>query len=231
MIKIFIVPLGPAMNYYWIQSTFRIRQIYASTFTIRNYSVASARDKWHLKGVPRPRSILEDDDAVIDLSEDNELVNGANPSTPPPHLRRPSRKPTPREYQAHRERIRKEFPEGWAPPRKLSREAMDAVRQLHRLDPEKFNTPMIADKFRISPEAVRRILKSKWEPSPERRAALAVKEREKREEIMLQRRQKEFTEAQNLRALRKTLRNKDNHDWDTEQEGRGLGPTDRFTFR
>jgi len=219
------------MNYYWLQSTSRIPQICARNPIARYYSAVSGRDKWRLEGVPRPRSILEDDDAVIDLSEDNEVVNGANSNTPPPHLRQPSGKPTPLEYKMHRETIRKEFPEGWAPPRKLSREAMDAVRQLHRLDPEKFNTPMIADKFKISPEAVRRILKSKWEPSTERRAALAIKQRKQREEIMLERRQKEISETQNLRALRKSLRNKDDHDWDMEQEGHGLGPTDRFTFR
>ena len=127
--------------------------------------------------------------------------------------------------------MRKAFPEGWAPPRKLSREAMDAVRHLHRLDPKKFNTPMIADRFKISPEAVRRILKSKWEPSVERRAAIANKERKQREEIIREKRRKEFDEAQNLRVLRKALRNKDDHDWDPEQEVHGLGPTDRFTLR
>jgi Neugrin len=208
----------------------RIYQTCIRPFTARHYSVVSARDKWRLEGIPRPRSILEDDDAVIDLSEDNEVVNGANPNTPPPHLRRPSGEPTPLQHKLHRETIRKEFPEGWAPPRKLSREAMDAVRQLYRLDPKKFNTPMIADKFKISPEAVRRILKSKWEPSAERRAALAIKQRKEKDEIMLERRQKELREAQNLRELRKDLRNKDNHDWDGEQ-GHGLSPTDRFTFR
>ena len=200
-------------------------------FTARHNSAMTAREKWRLEGAPRPRSILEDDDAVIDLSEDNEIVNGANPNTPPPHLRRPSGKSTPTEYKAHRETIRKTFPEGWAPPRKLSREAMDAVRQLHRFDPKKFNTPMIADKFKISPEAVRRILKSKWEPSVERRAQLAVKQRKQREEIVLERRRKESNEAQELRELRKALRNKDGHDWDTDQEAQGLGPTDRFTLR
>ncbi|EDR08216.1 uncharacterized protein LACBIDRAFT_148118, partial [Laccaria bicolor S238N-H82] len=72
------------------------------------------------------------------------------------------------EWKAHRETIRKEFPGGWSPPRKLSREAMDGLRQLHHHDPEKFTTPLLAEKFRISPEAVRRILKSKWEPSREK---------------------------------------------------------------
>lgn len=193
--------------------------------------MTTARDKWRLGGVPRPRSILEDDDAVIDLSEDNEIVNGANPNTPPPHLRRPSGNSTPHAFKAHRETIRKTFPEGWAPPRKISREAMDAVRQLHRLDPKKFNTPMIADRFRISPEAVRRILKSKWEPSVERRAALAVRERKQKDGIILERRQKEYNESQELRELRKALRNKDGHNWDTEQEAQGVGPTDRFMLR
>ena len=215
------------MYHYLRQPISKISQI---CFTARHNSAMAARDKWHLGGAPRPKSILEDDDAVIDLSEDNEIVNGANPNRPPPHLRRQSGKPTPLQHKAHRETMRKSFPEGWAPPRKLSREAMDAVRQLHHLDPKKFNTPMIADKFKISPEAVRRILKSKWEPTVERRAALAVKERKRKEEIILERRRREFDETQNLRALRKALRNKDDHDWDPEQV-QGLGPTDRFTLR
>ena len=216
------------MKHFWRQSISRIPQI---CITVRHNSAMIAREKWRLQGAPIPRSILEDDDAVIDLSEDNEIVNGANPNTPPPHLRQPSKKATPAEYKAHRETLRKTFPEGWSPPRKLSREAMEAVRQLHRIDPKKFNTPMIADKFKISPEAVRRILKSKWEPSAERRAALAVKQRKQREEIILEKRQKEFSASQELRELRKTLRNKDGHNWDTEHDAQGVGPTDRFTFR
>ncbi|KZT65299.1 hypothetical protein DAEQUDRAFT_643870, partial [Daedalea quercina L-15889] len=69
--------------------------------------------------------------------------------------------------KAHRAAMKKAFPQGWSPPRKLSREAMDALRALHATDPEVFTTPLLASKFRISPEAVRRILKSKWEPTQE----------------------------------------------------------------
>lgn len=47
----------------------------------------------------------------------------------------------------------------WAPGRKLSRAAMDGLRMLHAHDPEVFSTPVLANKFQISPEAVRRILK------------------------------------------------------------------------
>ncbi|KAJ7869174.1 hypothetical protein B0H14DRAFT_2278213, partial [Mycena olivaceomarginata] len=56
--------------------------------------------------------------------------------------------------------------------------AMEGLRQLHRVDPETFTTPVLAARFRVSPEAVRRILKSRWAPPPERRAKLIKKEAE-----------------------------------------------------
>ncbi|GEM07251.1 neugrin-related protein [Rhodotorula toruloides] len=65
------------------------------------------------------------------------------------------------------------FQQGWAPPKRISREAMDLVRVLHKSDPETYSTPNLASKFRISPEAIRRILKSKFE--------LPAEERERRE--------------------------------------------------
>ncbi|KAG5654444.1 hypothetical protein H0H81_002634 [Sphagnurus paluster] len=167
----------------------------------RFYSAAvtqDARKKWGLQGIPQPRSIF-DDDGPVDLSEDNELVNGARPSTPPLHLRRPSDKPTPHEYRAHRAVMKKEFPEGWAPPRKLSREAMEGVRQMHRFDPEKFTTPVLAEKFRISPEAVRRILKSRWEPPREKRVKLAEREREERTAYFKLNRERERIEERRVR--------------------------------
>ncbi|KAJ4474190.1 hypothetical protein C8R41DRAFT_740844, partial [Lentinula lateritia] len=71
-------------------------------------------------------------------------------------------------YKIHREVIREEFPDGWNPPRKLSREAMEGLRQLYHLDKTKFTTPVLAEKFKISPEAVRRILKSRWEQPKEK---------------------------------------------------------------
>lgn len=85
-------------------------------------------------------------------------------------------KPTPIAARMHRERMKSLFPKGWSPPHKLSRQAMDGLRVLHTHDPETFSTPMLAERFRVSPEAVRRILRSKWEPSPEQRARLLRRE-------------------------------------------------------
>ncbi|KAG6820269.1 hypothetical protein H0H93_003099 [Arthromyces matolae] len=158
-----------------------------------------SRRKWGLEGIPRPRSILDDDDAPVDLSEDNDAVNGARPGTPPLHLREPPKKPTPALHQAHRETLKKNFPGGWNPPRKVSREAMQGIRQMHRLEPEKFSTPVLAEKFKISPEAVRRILKSKWEPSREKRVKIAERERNEKMEYLSSRRIAERTEARTLR--------------------------------
>ncbi|OCH86813.1 hypothetical protein OBBRIDRAFT_796830 [Obba rivulosa] len=99
--------------------------------------------------------------------------------------------PVPRQAVKHREAIKKDFPEGWAPPRRLSREAMEGLRQLHKMDPEQYTTPVLASKFRISPEAVRRILKSNWQPTSEQRAKLLERERRSREEWIRARREEE----------------------------------------
>lgn len=166
------------------------------------------RSKWSLDGIPRPKPILQDDGedgAKLDLSEDSEIVNGARPGTPPPHERTPPENPTPYEHKAHRETLQKRFPAGWSPPKKLSRQAMDGLRQLHRFDPDMFTTPVLADKFKVSPEAVRRILKSKWEPTREKRIKLVEREREARGERIKLSRLKERREAKEVVELKRAV--------------------------
>ncbi|KAG1753627.1 uncharacterized protein EDB91DRAFT_1030873, partial [Suillus paluster] len=125
-----------------------------------------------------PLSLAEDAEGeTLDLSEDE----------PPP--RRRKRAPvedTPEEWKRHRLAIKEAFPQGWSPPRKLSREAMDGLRAMHIYDRRTFSTPVLAEKFKISPEAVRRILRSKWEPSREQRARFTDRERRSREERKMQ---------------------------------------------
>ena len=53
---------------------------------------------------------------------------------------------------------------GWRPRKRLSPDALEGIRSLNSQYPEKYTTPVLADQFQISPEAVRRILKSKWRP-------------------------------------------------------------------
>ena len=56
---------------------------------------------------------------------------------------------------------------GWSPRKRLSPDSLEGIRALHAQYPEKFKTSVLADHFKVSPEAIRRILKSKWRPSDE----------------------------------------------------------------
>ncbi|GAA5874202.1 hypothetical protein JCM3774_006763 [Rhodotorula dairenensis] len=67
------------------------------------------------------------------------------------------------EWKKHQVALREQFPTGWAPPKRLSREAMDLVRTMHAANPDLYSTAALAAQFKVSPEAVRRILKSRFE--------------------------------------------------------------------
>lgn len=57
--------------------------------------------------------------------------------------------------------------EAWNPRKKLSPDTMEGIRHLNSSQPEKFTTPVLAQHFKVTPEAIRRMLKSKWRPSDE----------------------------------------------------------------
>ncbi|PWY89401.1 hypothetical protein BO94DRAFT_534167 [Aspergillus sclerotioniger CBS 115572] len=75
------------------------------------------------------------------------------------------KKKKPEKWQIQKEALRGKFKEGWNPPKKLSPDALEGIRHLHAVAPERFTTPVLAEEFKVSPEAIRRILKSKWRPS------------------------------------------------------------------
>ncbi|KIW78942.1 hypothetical protein Z517_08781 [Fonsecaea pedrosoi CBS 271.37] len=71
-------------------------------------------------------------------------------------------------WQTQKVSLSKKFgDEGWNPRKRLSPDAMDGIRTLHEEDPERWSTPLLAQHFKVSPEAIRRILKSKWRPKDE----------------------------------------------------------------
>jgi hypothetical protein len=75
-------------------------------------------------------------------------------------------KPPPREsWQVYKEVLKKKFPEGWNPPKRLSPDALAGIRALHAQEPDLYTTAALAASFQVSPEMIRRILKSKWIPS------------------------------------------------------------------
>lgn len=70
-------------------------------------------------------------------------------------------------WMVQKEALKKKFPEGWNPRKKLSPDAMAGIKALHARFPKEYTTDVLAEKFEVSPEAIRRILRSKWTPTPE----------------------------------------------------------------
>lgn len=54
----------------------------------------------------------------------------------------------------------------WEPRRKVSPDAMAGIRTLHAQHPD-LDVPKLSELFKVSPDAIRRILKSRWTPTPE----------------------------------------------------------------
>lgn len=71
------------------------------------------------------------------------------------------------DWAAQKAALKAKFPEGWRPRKKLSPDALNGIRALNRQFPDTYTTEVLANKFEMSPEAIRRILRSKWEASPE----------------------------------------------------------------
>lgn len=57
--------------------------------------------------------------------------------------------------------------QNWNPRKRISPDALAGIRALHSKQPDVYTTPVLAAHFKVSAEAIRRILKSKWQPSEE----------------------------------------------------------------
>ncbi|SCV05307.1 LANO_0H04588g1_1 [Lachancea nothofagi CBS 11611] len=65
----------------------------------------------------------------------------------------------------------------WSPKKKLSREQMESIRLLKNQFPQ-MTASQLGEQFQVSPEVIRRILKSKWQPDESE--AVKIQERWKR---------------------------------------------------
>lgn len=139
------------------------------------------RRNWRTGSHPAPQQLtIVDPDDPFPMTSDAHSGFTVRPKKLPTKASQQN-KPTAPEFLIHRARMKENFPEGWNPPRKISREAMEGIRHMHALNPELFTTASLAQRFKISPEAVRRILKSKWGPTREESIRYAEKERKARE--------------------------------------------------
>jgi hypothetical protein len=175
----------------------------AALSTSRSCSQPLPARNWKIPaGYPEPEPLAPAASETFEAGPSKPLAD----DLPPPVERRAPKEPTPREYVAHTKAMKDRFPKqagiSWNPPRKLSRQAIEGLRTLHRHDPDTFSTPMLAERFKISAEAVRRILKSRWEPSREERMRMAERDKAVRDEWIKKRREEEMLNRKMMRAER-----------------------------
>ena len=94
-------------------------------------------------------------------------------------------------WQIQKEALRRKFKdESWSPLKRLSPDALDGIRVMHSQFPDKFTTPILAQHFKVSPEVIRRILKSKWTPSEEEMESRRLRWERRGEKIWAERAEK-----------------------------------------
>lgn len=93
----------------------------------------------------------------------------------------------PEPWQVQKAALQKKFKEDkWQPRKRLSPDAIEGIRALHAQYPDKYTTPVLAAQFEVSPEAIRRILKSKWRPTEEEAASRSERWLKRGEKIWTQ---------------------------------------------
>lgn len=80
-------------------------------------------------------------------------------------------------WQVQKAVLKNKFTEGWNPRKKLSPDTMEGIRALHAQYPDRYTTAVLAEQFAVSPEAIRRILKSKWSSNLEPEKVSEIRER------------------------------------------------------
>lgn len=83
----------------------------------------------------------------------------------PARSRQEGPKPKKETWQVQKAALENKFGEtGWQPRKRLSPDTLEGIRALHASDPAAYSTETLSEHFKVTPEAIRRILKSKWRP-------------------------------------------------------------------
>ncbi|KAI0479227.1 hypothetical protein GGR56DRAFT_634038 [Xylariaceae sp. FL0804] len=96
-----------------------------------------------------------------------------DPKPKPDEDQRPQR--VKEDWQIQKDALKERFPEGWRPHKRLSPDALEGIRALHSQFPEQYTTETLAQQFAVSPDAIRRILRAKWQPSAEEEESRQVR--------------------------------------------------------
>ena len=155
----------------WGESKVRIRDPYREQKAVDKAEIQKSTPKGREMGETRrvgpSKGTPADKRKVPRTSSSSKATSKSDPSaTSRPRTEFPR---TPREpWQIQKAALDKKFgTTGWVPRKRLSPDALDGIRALHAQYPQTYTTEALAEQFKVSPEAIRRILKSKWRPSEE----------------------------------------------------------------
>ncbi|KAH7122319.1 required for respiratory growth protein 9, mitochondrial [Dendryphion nanum] len=130
-------------------------------FSRAAFSSAASRQQDQIDELSKPPGRTQNRDTSIN----DEKQSSYKPRSPRGITERPPPKKKER-WQIEKAAIKEKLKgEAWNPRKKLSPDTMEGIRHLNSTHPEKFTTPILAQYFKVSPDAIRRILKSKWRPS------------------------------------------------------------------
>lgn len=137
---------------------FRRTKVQNTSFTL-HYSSPRAPSDGHSKSEPLPTSKRETapESDLTPRPKSRQRVSEQDDWEPPAR----------EQWQIDKAALKEKFPEGWKPIKRLSPDALAGIRALHAQMPTVYTTGVLAEHFQISPEAIRRILKSKWSPDAE----------------------------------------------------------------
>lgn len=111
-----------------------------------------------------PEKVKLEDKSDDNKSGPDKKLDGVNSSSKSQPATAVDRRP---EWAKRKEAVKKSIKgERWNPSKKLSKTEMEGVRLIKRHNPD-ITSSELAAQFKVSPEAIRRILKSKWVPTEE----------------------------------------------------------------
>lgn len=130
-------------------------------FLSRLYSKST--DEWKLPKISESGNVVSKEQEMTEIANKVGILKDDRPDVPV-NWRRNKQVP---EWKRQMFSLREKFHgEQWRPKKRLSRSAVDGIRKLKQYEPS-LRAGDIAKEFKVSPEAIRRILKSKWTPSEE----------------------------------------------------------------
>lgn len=129
------------------------------TFAASRRPLIHAQPSRFLSDARRPRKVDQSASRPAGVKPDTEIEDELSREESPIKRERPA-------WAIQKEALKEKLGgEAWNPRKKLSPDTMEGIRHLNSTQPDKFTTPVLAEHFKVSPEAIRRILKSNWKPS------------------------------------------------------------------